>query len=242
MSSDFYSPLDTFNNEEGFEDGDADRSGHAIPLPPDSYSIHEMSNISEHPKFKHLLKVNSRCKGSRLLFEYLLGSSKVILHKMNNCLEYTSFVNPVFIECTTFPSHSFKDHCMNCFVCFTTDKMTYFKLGIIEGMHYNAPLQSDHIVDGILRIWECDDDFFWSGNARFSDQPQLLFMNSSWVLGEDDHHFSMYSVNKVMGLHLTSDKEDMVNKDDNCVQHSSFGKNGFGHFCNLQDHLYHMIS
>jgi hypothetical protein len=160
LPPDLYSPQDKLYNKDEFVDGDADRSGHAIPLPPDSYSICKMSNISAHPKLKSLLQVNSRCKGSRLLFEFLLGSSQVVPYEMKKCLEYTGHSSPVFIECTTFPSHSFKDHCMNCFVCFTTDKMTYFKLGIIEGMHYNAPLQSDHIVDGILRIWECDDDFF----------------------------------------------------------------------------------
>jgi|JI7StandDraft_1071085.scaffolds.fasta_scaffold260737_2 hypothetical protein len=90
LPSDFYSHQDAFNIEEGFEDGDADRSGRTIPLPPDSNSIHEMSNISEHPKFKSHLKVNSRCKGTRTLFEYLLSSSKVVPYKMNNRLEYTS--------------------------------------------------------------------------------------------------------------------------------------------------------
>jgi len=124
---------------------------------------------------------------------------------------------------------------MNCFVYFTTDKMTYFKLGIVEGIDYNVPLQSDHVVDGIVRIWECHDDLFWSGNARYSGQPPDTVHD--FILGEDNHHFLMYFVNKVMGPHLTSDKEDIVNKDDNCVPHSSFGKNGFVHFCNLQNHI-----
>ena len=78
LPSDFYSAQDGFNIEEGFEDGDAEGSGRAIPLPPDSNSILNMSNISEHPKFKSLLEVCSSCKGSRILFEYVFGSSKVI--------------------------------------------------------------------------------------------------------------------------------------------------------------------
>jgi hypothetical protein len=77
LPPDLYSPQDEFYNEDEFVDGDTDRSGRANPLPPDSYSICKMINISAHPKFKSLLKVNSICKGSRLLFEFLLGSSQV---------------------------------------------------------------------------------------------------------------------------------------------------------------------
>ncbi len=95
--SDLYSPQDKLYNKDEFVDGDADRSGHAIPLPPDSYSICKMSNISAHPKLKSLLHVNSRCKGSRLLFEFLLGSSQVVPYEMKNHLEYTVHSNPVFI-------------------------------------------------------------------------------------------------------------------------------------------------
>ncbi len=79
LPSDFYSAQDEFNVEDEFEDGDAEGSGRAIPLPPDSLSLHDLSNISQHPKFKSLLDVASTCKGSRMLFEYHLGSSQVIL-------------------------------------------------------------------------------------------------------------------------------------------------------------------
>jgi hypothetical protein len=34
----------------------------------------------------------------------------------------------------------------------------------------------------------------------------------------------MYFVNKVMGPHLNSDQGDVVNQEDNCIQHSAFGK------------------
>ena len=105
LPSDFYSAQDEFNVEDKFEDGDAEGSGHAIPLPPDSNSILNVSNISKHPKFKSLLEVSSSCKGSRILFEYVFGSSKVIPYKMTNRLKYTSYSNLVFIKCTTFPGH-----------------------------------------------------------------------------------------------------------------------------------------
>ena len=99
------SAQDGFNIEEGFEDGDAEGSGRAIPLPPDFNYILNMSNISEHPKFKSLLEVSSSSKGSRILFEYVLGSSKVIPYKMTNRLKYTLYSNLVFIKCITFPGH-----------------------------------------------------------------------------------------------------------------------------------------
>ena len=150
LPSDFYSAQDEFNIEEEFEDGDAEGSGRAISLPPDSFSLHNMSNISEHPKFKSLLEVASRCKGSRMLFEYHLGYSRVIPYKMNNRLRYTSYLNPVYIECTTFPSHSFKENCLNCFLCFSTHNMTSFKLGIVEGIDYNIVMSPGCIVDGVL--------------------------------------------------------------------------------------------
>ena len=180
-----------------------------------------MSNISEHPKFKSLLKVNSRCKGSWILFEYLLGSSKVFPYKMNNRLEYTSHMNPVFIECTTFPSHSFKDNCMNCFVCFTTRSMIPSSLVLWKGFTIMLWCHLG-IVDGVLWVRECDDDLFWNVSTRFCGQPQATVHN--FILGRDDHHFSMYFVNKVMGPHLKSDKEGAVNKEDNHIQHSAFGK------------------
>jgi len=90
-------------------------------------------------------------------------------------------------------------------------------------------------VDVIAQIRECHDDLFWSGNARLDGQPQATL--HEFILDEDDHHFLMYFVNKVMGPHLTSDNKDVVNKDDNCAQHSSFGKNGFVHFHNLQNFI-----
>ena len=46
-----------------------------------------------------------------------------------------------------------------------------------------------------------------------------------FILGDDDHHFSMYFVNKVMGPEMPSDNQDVVNIADNCVEHSSYGKN-----------------
>ena len=147
---DFYSAQDGFNIEEGFEDGDTEGSGRAIPLPPDLNSIHNMSNISEHPKFKFLLEVSSSCKGSKILFKYVFGSSKVIPYKMTNRLKYTSYSNLVFIKCTTFPGHSFKDNCMNCCVCFTTNNMPSSKLGIVEGIDYNIVMSPGSIVDGVL--------------------------------------------------------------------------------------------
>ena len=90
-------------------------------------------------------------------------------------------------------------------------------------------------MDVIAQIRECHDDLFWSGNARLDGQPQATL--HEFILDEDDHHFLMYFVNKVMGPHLTSDNKDVVNKDDNCAQHSSFGKNGFVHFHNLQNFI-----
>jgi len=91
LPSDFYSAQDGFNIEEGFEDGDAEGSGRAIPLPPDSFSLKHFCDISQHPKFKSLFEVCSSCKGSRILFEYVFGSSKVIPYKMTNRLKYTSY-------------------------------------------------------------------------------------------------------------------------------------------------------
>jgi hypothetical protein len=49
----------------------------------------------------------------------------------------------------------------------------------------------------------------------------------------------MFLINKVMGPHLNSDKEDMVNKDDNCIQHSAFGKEWNSYY--FQSLLWHTI-
>ena len=124
---------------------------------------------------------------------------------------------------------------MNCFVCFSTQNMTSFKLGIVEGIDYNAVMSSGSIVDGVLRVRECDDDLFRNVSTTFSCQPQATVHN--FILGQDNHNFSMYFVNKVMGPYLKSDKEDVVNVDDNCVQHSAFGKSGLIHLCYLQNHI-----
>ncbi len=132
LPSEFYSAEDVFNVGDELEDRDAEWSGRAIPLPPDSLSLHDLCNISQDPKFKSLLDVVSTCKGSRMLFEYDFGSSIVIPYKLSNRLQYTSYLNTVYIECTTFLSHSFKDNCLNCFVCFSANAMASFKLGIIE--------------------------------------------------------------------------------------------------------------
>jgi hypothetical protein len=217
LPSEFDSAEDVFNVGDESEDGDAEGSGHAIPLPPDSLSLQHFCNISLHPKFKSLLDVASTCKGSRMLFEYDFGSSIVIPYKLSNRLLYTSYSNPVYIECTTFPRHSFKDNCLNCFVCFSTSTMTSFKLGIIEGIHYNIMISPDHIVDGVLQVRECD-------NGLFHNKRSSKAIVHKFILGQDDCHFSMFFVNKVMGPPLTSDKEDVVNEADQCIQHSAFGK------------------
>lgn len=217
LPSQFHSAEDAFNVCDESEDVDAEGSGRAIPLPPDSFSLKHFCDISQHPKFKSLFHVASTCKGSRKLFEYDMGSSIVIPYKLSNRLRYTSYSNPVYIECTTFPSHSFKDNCLNCFVCFSTSTMASFKLGIIEGIHYNIMMSPDHIVDGVLQVRECEYDLFH--NKRSSNATVHKF-----ILGQDDCHFSMFFVNKVMGPPLTSDKEDVVNEADQCIQHSASGK------------------
>jgi hypothetical protein len=86
LPSQFYSAEDVFNIVDELEDGDAEGSGRAIPLPPDSLSLNDLCNISQHPKFKSLLDVASTCKGTRILFEYHLGSSLVIPYKLSNRL------------------------------------------------------------------------------------------------------------------------------------------------------------
>ena len=217
LPSQFHSAEDAFNVCDESEDVDAEGSGRAIPLPPDSFSLKHFCDISQHPKFKSLFHVASTCKGSRKLFEYDMGSSIVIPYKLSNRLRYTSYSNPVYIECTTFPSHSFKDNCLNCFVCFSTSTMASFKLGIIEGIHYNIMMSPDHIVDGVLQVRECEYNLFH--NKRSSNATVHKF-----ILGQDDCHFSMFFVNKVMGPPLTSDKEDVVNEADQCIQHSASGK------------------
>jgi hypothetical protein len=98
---------------------------------------------------------------------------------------------------------------MNCIVCFTSDKKTFFKLGIVEGTDYHVPFQSGCIMNGIVQTYECHDYLFWSGTTIFGDQPQTTI--HEFFFGEDDHHFSMHFVNKVVGPHLPSDKEDAVN-------------------------------
>lgn len=95
--------------------------------------------------------------------------------------------------------------------------MASFKLGIIEGIHYNIMMSPDHIVDGVLQVRECEYDLFH--NKRSSNATVHKF-----ILGQDDCHFSMFFVNKVMGPPLTSDKEDVVNEADQCIQHSASGK------------------
>ena len=222
LPSEFSSAEDEFNLVDELEDGDAEGSGRATPLPPDSLSLQVVSNISQHPFFKSLLDVSSRCKGSRMLFEYDFEYSRVLPYKMNSRLLYKSYFNPVYIECTTFPSHSFKDNCINCFVCFSTHNTNSFKLGIIEGLHYNVMMSPDNIVDGVLKVRECQEDLFRNASTPISFKPQATV--HTFILGQDDPHFSMYFVNKVMGPHLKSDKEDIVNMEDNCIQHSAFGK------------------
>ena len=222
LPSEFSSAEDEFNLVDELEDGDAEGSGRATPLPPDSLSLQVVSNISQHPFFKSLLDVSSRCKGSRMLFEYDFEYSRVLPYKMNSRLLYKSYFNPVYIECTTFPSHSFKDNCINCFVCFSTHNTNSFKLGIIEGLHYNVMMSPDNIVDGVLKVRECQDDLFRNVSTPISFKPQDTV--HTFILGQDDPHFSMYFVNKVMGPHLDSDKVDVINQTDNCIQHSALGK------------------
>jgi len=71
-------------------------------------------------------------------------------------------------------------------------------------------------------VRECDNDLLQNVSMSISCKPKATVHN--FILGQDDPHFSMFFVNKVMGPHLNSDKEDVVNKDDNCIQHSAFGK------------------
>ncbi len=104
------------------------------------------------------------------------------------------YIKPINYRVCTFPKSSFKNNCRDFFVCYTCDKMTYFKLGIIECIHYHIPLKSGHIVDGIVQIHECHNDVFWSGVARFGGQLQATV--HGFILGKDDCHFSMYFVNK----------------------------------------------
>ena len=100
--------------------------------------------------------------------------------------------------------------------------MPSFKLGIVEAIDYNIVMSPGSSVDGVLRVRDCDDDLFWNVSMPFSSKPQDMVHN--FILGQDDHHFSMYFVNKVMGPHLKSDEEDVMNREDNCIQHSAFGK------------------
>ena len=86
LPSEFSSAEDEFNLVDELEDGDAEGSGRATPLPPDSLSLLVVSNISQHPFFKSLLDVSSRCKGSRMMFEYDFEYSRVLPYKMNSCL------------------------------------------------------------------------------------------------------------------------------------------------------------
>ena len=222
LPSEFSSAEDEFYVVAELEDGDAEGSGRATPLPPDSLSLPDVNNIAQHPFFKSLLDISSRCKGSRMLFEYDLEYSRVLPYQINSRLQYTSYFNPVYIECTTFPSHSFKDNCINCFVCFSTHNTNSFKLGIIEGLHYNVMMSPGHIVDGVLQVRECQDDLFRNVSTSISLKPQATV--HKFILGQDDPHFSMYFVNKVMGPHLNSDQGDVVNQEDSCIQHSAFGK------------------
>jgi NADP-dependent 3-hydroxy acid dehydrogenase YdfG len=78
-------------------------------------------------------------------------------------------------------------------------------------------MANDHIVDGVLQVRECEYDLFH--NKRSSNATVHKF-----ILGQDDCHFSMFFVNKVMGPPLTSDKEDVMNEADQCIQHSASGK------------------
>ncbi len=100
--------------------------------------------------------------------------------------------------------------------------MTSFKLGIVEGIFYNVVVPHVGIVDGVLQVRECQVDLFQNVSMRSSGQIQGTVHN--FILGQDDHHFSMYFVNKVMGPQLKSDKDDVVNEEDKCIQHSIFGK------------------
>ena len=70
---------------------------------------------------------------------------------------------------------------MNCFVCFTSDKLSYFKLGILESIHFHVPHDSGHIIDGIVQIRDCQDDFFGKELEDVAIDPKPPFMNSSWV-------------------------------------------------------------
>ena len=125
------------------------------PLPPNYFSSHDVFN--SFGIFGLLLNKSTSCQGSQILFKYITGSSKVIPFVMKNCVKYTTHSNPAFIECTTFPSGWFKKNSQNCFVCFISN----FKLGIIEGMHYNVHFQFGSAVDGIVRIQECIHDFLF---------------------------------------------------------------------------------
>jgi hypothetical protein len=75
LPSEFSSAEDEFYVVAELEDGDAEGSGCATPLPPDSLSLPNVNNISQHPFFKSLLDISSRCKGSRMLFEYDLENT-----------------------------------------------------------------------------------------------------------------------------------------------------------------------
>jgi hypothetical protein len=70
------------------------------------------------------------------------------------------------------------------------------------------------IVNGVLRVRECQDDLFQNVRMRSSGQTQGTGHN--FILGQDDHHSSMYFVNKVMGPQLKSDEDDVMNEEDNC--------------------------
>ena len=105
--------------------------------------------------------------------------------------------------------------------------MTSFKLGIVEGIFYNVVVPHVGIVDGVLQVRECQvrecqDDLFQNVSMRSSGQNQGTVHN--FILGQDDHHFSMYFVNKVMGPQLKCDKDDVVNEEDKCIQISIFSK------------------
>jgi hypothetical protein len=70
---------------------------------------------------------------------------------------------------------------MNCFVCFTSDDMTYFTLGILEEIHCHVPQDFGHIIDGIVQIHECQEYFWGKKLEDVAINPKPPFMNSSWM-------------------------------------------------------------
>ena len=88
---------------------------------------------------------------------------------------------------------------MNCFVCFTTNNMPSFKLGIVEGIDYNIVMSPGSIVDGVLRVRECDDDLFW--NVSMSVDSCFLVASSMICIFECHQNRGYESIPQRVFLH-----------------------------------------